>query len=182
MRDRNCPVTTIRVPIAHIKSVVACLYGCSVLEIEGFSRAHVKPRHMAMTLAYQLNDVSNKFLARQFNKMDHTSIIHARNSVNGHRAEELAEISDIVLTAYREGRRAFREKWHSGSKADDEPPPSPIVKDAEPRATRFVPRRIKPAKKLFAAGRPRCVTGYLMGDPGSQSARIDRGEISGGIV
>jgi hypothetical protein len=60
--------------------------------------------------------------------------------------------------------------------------PAPIVTEAEPRATSFVPRRIKPAKAIFSPGRPRCVTGYLMGDPNCRSARIDRGEISGGIV
>jgi hypothetical protein len=171
----------IDVPVDHIKSVVAKHYGVTPADIDSRSNLKevIEARHISMAIAYTMNQISYPALARIFQRSDHTTIRHAVRSAARRYPKQLAEMRLLTQTTPL-GSISF-EKGEAGG-PEVAPHPAPAIEQPEPRAERFVPRRIKPAKKLFAAGRPRCVTGYLMGDPGSQSARIDRGEISGGVV
>lgn len=76
-------VSSPRVTVDRIKAVAASAYQLDVREIDRNRRdgRPVAARHIAMYLSCKLTDRSLPTLARDFHKLDHTTIMYARNKV-----------------------------------------------------------------------------------------------------
>ncbi|MCE9597717.1 MAG: AAA family ATPase [Spirochaetia bacterium] len=71
------------ISLEDVLRIVGARFGVSRAELLGNSRKteHAVPRHVAMVLAIEYAGLSKSAVARQFQKRDHTTVIHAQKKV-----------------------------------------------------------------------------------------------------
>jgi hypothetical protein len=104
------------VTIDHVITTVAHHFGLTKDELLSSSRSAslVHPRHVGMYLAKQLTGRGLPFIARRFNRADHTTVLHAvrkitRMAANDNEfSEELAALARDVAVFSSTGKLPFR--------------------------------------------------------------------------
>lgn len=173
--------------VKHVMAVVTEHCGVSIEDILICTRGRkeiIKPRQIAMALAYELCGISLPKVGRFFGR-DHTTVMHAVKQARKLYADELATLRELIVSTYEPEvfDMAFSlPKRKVPKKEAPKKEPEPIVEEpTEARATSFTPRKGKPAPVIAPSQRASDVTGALCGDPGHGSLRVARGETSKGV-
>lgn len=116
--------------IDKIKLKVSEHFGIAVSDIEGERRlqSYVRPRHIAMYLAWKLTAQSLPQIGRRFGGRDHTTVLHAVG-----RVKELVADNSAVRSNVNDLRRYFKLE--------------PLSKDFDPAADGRVHRAAPPVKQ-----------------------------------
>jgi chromosomal replication initiator protein len=96
----NAPVEPVEYepPVAHIQRVVAAYFKKPLFEMWSArrSRGVARPRQIAMYFARELTPMSLPCIGRRFGKRDHTTVIHAINTVERLVATDPAFAADVA--------------------------------------------------------------------------------------
>lgn len=163
-------------PVSIVQRVVADAYGITVPEMKfrSLSRRISEPRHVAMALGYEMSGLSYHALAKAFCRSDHTTILHGISRAREKYPEAVERMRAAVMDAVANGYTPPPPPPEEALPVLVEEP-APVV---EPRAEKFEPRKVRPARIIQTQARAENVTGALMGDPGHKSLRVARGEVS----